>query len=99
MHWLAHLLGIDNETGPIYAFWSGFGSDVGEFALLGGLVALYRRHTCHVDHPRFCWRPGTHPVAGTPYRVCKRHHPAVPAKVTPDRIAAAHDEAQGGGTP
>jgi hypothetical protein len=66
-------------------FWSGFGSDVGEFAIFGALFAQYKRHTCNVSHPRFCWRPGIHPVAGTPYRACGKHHPQVP-----DRISAAH---------
>lgn len=94
LHLLAHWLGLDSQAGPIYSFWSGFGSDVGEFALLGAAVAFYRRHTCHVDSPRFCWRPGTHPVAGTPYKACKRHHPAVPDKVTADHIVAAHVAAQ-----
>lgn len=90
MHWLAHLLGLDNMSGPWYGFWSGFGSDLGELAIFGGLFATYRRHTCHVDHPRFCWRPGVHPVEGTPYRACKKHHPAVPDKVSAEHIAAAH---------
>lgn len=97
---LAHVLGLDNPTGAWELFWSGFGSDVAEFAILGSLLALYRRHTCHVDHPRFCWRPGLHPVAGTPYKVCKRHHPAVPDRITADHIAAAHRAAgpAGGGS-
>ena len=95
MNWLVHFLGIDNEAGRFYAFWSGFGSDIGEVAILGGLAGLYKRHTCHVDSPRFCWHPGTHPVVGTPYRACKKHHPGVPKKVTADHITTAHQEAQG----
>lgn len=94
MNWLAHIIGIDNATGRWELFWSGFGSCLTEFALLGGLATLYRRHTCHVDSPRFCWRPGVHAVSGTPYRTCKKHHPDVPDRVTADHIAAAHDEAQ-----
>lgn len=94
MNWLAHILGIDSEASRWYAFWSGFGSDVGEFALLGAAVTFWRRHSCHVDSPRFCWRPGTHPVAGTPYRVCRKHHPSVPKKVTAAHIEAAHHDAQ-----
>lgn len=95
MNWLLHVTGIDNEAGRWYALWSGFGSDIGEFALVGAAVAFYRRHTCHVDSPRFCWRPGTHPVTGTPFRTCKKHHPEVPNEVTPDHIQAAHAEATG----
>lgn len=95
MNWLIHIIGIDNEAGRYYAFWSGFGSDIGEVAILGGMAAFYRRHTCHVDSPRFCWRWGAHQVVGTPYRACRRHHPAVPEKVTPGHIAEAHQEARG----
>jgi hypothetical protein len=94
MNWLVHILGIDNEAGRWYAFWSGAGSDIGEVAILGGMVAFWRRHSCHVDSPRFCWRPGTHQVVGTPYRTCKKHHPAVPERVTADHIASAHADAQ-----
>lgn len=98
MNWLEHALGMDNLSGPIYGLWSGFGSDVGEFALFGAAIAFYRRHTCHVDSPRFCWRWGAHQVAGTPYRACKKHHPDVPEKVTASHIAAAHDDAQAPGS-
>lgn len=94
MNWAVHLMGIDNPVGRWELFWSGFGSCLTEFALLGGMVAFYRRHTCHVDSPHFCWRWGAHPVAGTPFRACKRHHPAVPERVTADHIAAAHADAQ-----
>jgi hypothetical protein len=93
VNWLIHILGIDNEAGRFYAFWSGFGSDIGEVAILGGMFEFYRRHTCHVDHPRFCWRWGAHHVPGTPYRTCRKHHPTVPNKVTADHIAAVHDDA------
>lgn len=96
MSWLLHLLdeyGITNMNNRWYAFWSGSGSDIGEIALLGALVGMYKRHTCHVDSPRFCWRPGTHPVEGTPFRACKRHHPAVPDRVTADHLADAHRDA------
>ena len=96
MTWLWHFLGIDNASGNAYLAWSGFGSDIGEFAILGALVAHYKRHTCHVDSPRFCWRPGTHPVAGTPFRVCRVHHPAVPGQITADHIADAHAEQAAG---
>lgn len=97
LHFLAHWLGIDNLSGPVYGFWSGSGSDIGELALLGAAAAFYRRHTCHVDSPRFCWRPGTHPVVGTLFRACRKHHPAVPGRVTAGHIADAHQEACGSG--
>lgn len=71
-HWLLHVMGVDNVSGPWYGFWSGFGSDIGELAIVGSLLAVVRRHNCHV---RRCWRVGRHPVAGTGYMVCRRHHP------------------------
>jgi len=70
--WLSHILGLDNLSGPWYGFWSGFGSDLGEVTILGALGSLYWKHTCHVDR---CWRLGRHPVAGTGFTVCRRHHP------------------------
>lgn len=72
MHWLLHFTGADDLSGPIYGFWSGFGSDLGEIAIIGGLIAIIRRHNCHV---RGCWRVGRHPVEGTSFVVCRAHHP------------------------
>ena len=77
MHWLAHVLGLDDASGRFYAFWSGFGSDLSELALVAALVAVVRKHTCHV---RRCWRIGHHPLDGTPWTVCRRHHPDLPNK-------------------
>lgn len=73
MSWLAHILGLDNASGHWYLFWSGIGSDITEFGIVVGLVALVRKHQCHVDR---CWRIGRHPVGGTAYIVCRKHHPA-----------------------
>ena len=36
--WFLHIIGSDNVSGPWYGFWSGFGSDIGELVLLGGLI-------------------------------------------------------------
>lgn len=93
MSWLPHILGLDNASGGIYLFWSGFGGDLGYLAVVGGLFAHYKRSTCHVNDPRFCWRPGVHPVAGTPYKACRKHHPAVPEQVSAQHIADAHEQA------
>lgn len=71
---LLHYLGIDTATGPFYAFWSGFGSDL---TYLGVFWALARRHNCH--EPR-CLRIGRFPVTGTSWRVCKHHHPSPPGR-------------------
>lgn len=71
-HWLAHVFGLDNLSGPLYGFWSGLGSDLGELPMLGAAVTLARRHNCH--YPR-CARIGRFPVEGTPWTVCAKHHP------------------------
>jgi hypothetical protein len=69
-------LGIVDESGPYYGFWSGFGSDIAEFSLVGaavtGVYQLNRKYNCH---QRGCWRIGTHPAAGGQFLLCYRHHP------------------------
>lgn len=72
MHWLSHWLGLDNPSGAPYLWWSGAGADLGELAIIGGLVGIYRRHNCHVHR---CWRIARHPVDGTTWTVCRLHHP------------------------
>jgi L-aminopeptidase/D-esterase-like protein len=54
-----------------YGFWSGFGSDITEFAILFSLIHVFRHANCHTKH---CLRFGK-PVDGTPYRACHKHHP------------------------
>ena len=79
-HWLALHTGILNG-GPdrYYNFWSGFGSDLGEATLISAVgVGLYtglRKVNCHT---KGCWRIGHHPLDGTPYILCRHHHPSVP---------------------
>lgn len=72
MSWLSHVLGLDYGNGPWYLWWSGAGSDLGELAIVGGLVTLVTKHNCHVKR---CPRIGRHPVEGTAFMVCRRHHP------------------------
>lgn len=74
-HWTAVHIGSVNESGPFYGFWSGFGSDISEFAIAVGIYTGVRKVNCH---SRRCWRIGHHPLAGTPYHLCKLHHPDVP---------------------
>jgi hypothetical protein len=69
--WFLHTFGIDTTTGYWYAFWSGFGSDISELALLAGIFAWYHKHNCHQLR---CWRIGRHLVDGTPW--CNHHHRA-----------------------
>ena len=71
MNWLLHVLGVDNLSGRWYGFWSGFGADIGEAALIGAVLGMVRKHNCHI---RRCWRIGRHTVNGSPY--CNKHHQA-----------------------
>ena len=73
-HDILNFFGVINEGGKGYGFWSGVGSDIGEVALIGAVIAAYRRHNCHV---RRCWRLQRHPVEGTPWIVCRKHHPTI----------------------
>lgn len=74
-HWTAIHIGSTKESGPYYGFWSGFGSDISEGAIAVGLYTGLRKVNCH---SRMCWRIGHHPLEGTPYHLCKKHHPDVP---------------------
>lgn len=80
---ILRFFGIRNESGTGYAFWSGVGSDIGELAIVGALWSLVRQKNCHTHG---CWRIGKHPVEGTPFTVCKHHHPGIPD----GDITAAH---------
>ena len=74
--WLQVHTGIVNETGPYYGFWSGFGSDLAEFGILGAIGTatyhLVKKWNCHEPG---CWRIGNHPAAGVQFNLCYRHHP------------------------
>lgn len=87
--WFLHFTGSDNTSGLWYGFWSGFGSDLAEFGLLGVVYQWYRKHTCHVDK---CKRLGLLPVHGTVYHTCHRHHPN--GGITHQHILDAHAQAQ-----
>lgn len=86
-HWIEVHTGTINESGPYYGFWSGFGSDISEIALFGGVLAGIRHINCHVTG---CKRIRTHQVPRTPYRACRQHHPNVPTygAITASDIAA-----------
>jgi hypothetical protein len=91
-HWLAVHTGTVDESGPYYGFWSGFGSDIAEFGILGGIAAaayqLFKKYNCHEPG---CWRVGTHPAAGGQFVLCYRHHPDYQGvKPTHDLIAQLH---------
>ena len=80
-HWVALHTGIIHG-GPdqYYNFWSGFGSDLGEATLISAVaIGVYtgvRKVNCHT---KGCWRIGRHPLEGTPYVLCRHHHPHVPS--------------------
>ena len=75
-YWLQLHTGTINESGPYYGFWSGFGSDIEEFGVLGaistGIYQLIKKYNCHEPG---CWRIGQHPAAGGQFLLCYRHHP------------------------
>lgn len=75
--WLGYWLGLTDPSGGPYLFWSGLGADLTEFAIIGGLINLARKHNCHVHG---CIRVGRHPVEGTTHVVCRRHHPDGPLR-------------------
>ena len=93
-HWLGIHTGTLNETGPYYGFWSGFGSDLAEFSILGAIgTAAYqvvKKFNCHEPG---CWRVGTHPAAGGQFLLCYRHHPDYRGKrPTHDLIEKLHEQ-------
>jgi hypothetical protein len=85
-HWLAHALGIDNGSGPIYLSWSGWAADLTLVSLPFAALAIFRKHNCAVHR---CWRLSHHEITGddgVTRKVCHRHHPAIGGK----RVKASH---------
>ena len=79
-HWFAlHTGTLHGGPDVYYNFWSGFGSDLGEATLISAVcIGVYtgvRKVNCHT---KGCWRIGHHPLTGTPYILCRHHHPDVP---------------------
>ena len=72
---LLHFLGVEPRSpSTAYNWWSGAGSDIGEVAIFGGLVQMYRAHECHDEG---CHRLGnkiTVEENGHHYRRCSKHH-------------------------
>lgn len=69
LNFLYHVLGIAG-TGPYYGFWSGFGSDVTEFAIVGALLGLVKKHQCHKS---WCWRFGHYKEDEIGTLKCRKH--------------------------
>lgn len=79
LHWLAVHLGVANipASQAWSNAWGGPISDLGLVAIVGGMIANYRKHVCHSDG---CHRIGKHTVDGTPW--CNKHHTAARDKVS-----------------
>jgi hypothetical protein len=98
-HWLGVHTGTFNESGPYYGFWSGFGSDIEEFGILGAIGAavyqLVKKYNCHEPG---CWRIGQHAAAGGQFLLCYRHHPDYqgkkPTHEVIERLHREHTERQ-----
>jgi len=93
-HWLQVHTGTVNEPGPYYGFWSGFGSDLEEFGILGaigvGIYHLVKKYNCHEPG---CWRIGNHATADGQFNLCYRHHPDFQGKKpTHELIERLHRE-------
>ena len=94
-HWFAlHTGTLHGGPDLYYNFWSGFGSDLGEATLISAVgVGVYtgvRKVNCHT---KGCWRIGHHPLEGTPYILCRHHHPEVPNHgATHEHILAQHQK-------
>jgi hypothetical protein len=92
-HWFAlHTGTLHGGPDVYYNFWSGFGSDLGEATLVSAVcIGVYtgvRKVNCHT---KGCWRIGHHPLEGTPYILCRHHHPEVPNHgATHEAILAQH---------
>jgi hypothetical protein len=96
-HWAQIHLGIANEPGPYYGFFSGSGSDLGEVAIIGGIgtliAGLWHKFNCHNEG---CARIGLHAVAGGTYMVCRKHHAEITghqhSKLSTEFLATVHRE-------
>ena len=93
-HWLGVHTGTVNVSGAYYGFWSGFGSDIAEFGIIGAIAtAVYqivKKFNCHQPG---CWRVGNHEAAGGQFFLCWHHHPDYQGKKpTGELIARLHRE-------
>ena len=78
-YWIAHETGSYDTPGTAhdYNFFSGFGSDLGEYVIIDSIFShtamLWKMHTCHLHW--WCWRSGSFQLGSTPYKLCHHHHP------------------------
>jgi hypothetical protein len=60
-------MGLDDPSGPIYAFWSGI---AGQFDRLALIAVVWRHVNCH---DRRCMRVAIHHHPETGFRACRKH--------------------------
>lgn len=74
IHAILDFIGVNSGDSSyathMYNFWSGFGSDLTEFAIIGSLIGIYRHHNCSI---KGCPRIAHHNVDGTKFRTCHKH--------------------------
>jgi hypothetical protein len=100
LHWLAEWTGTnstyDTFSTHVYNFVSGFGSDLGEVALIGGVYHLFAVSRCHQGGEGFrgCRKHGKYdffdPTTNTTYKLCSKHHPSAHKHLSLARIAEIH---------
>lgn len=75
-HWLAVQTGTyiaPSQYSDHYNFWSGFGSDITELALIAGAIGLYKRHNCAVPHCPWIAH-SKYEIKETKQYTCRGHH-------------------------
>jgi hypothetical protein len=59
-HWILNFTGVNYGQNSfathMYNFWSGFGGDITEFAIVGTLITIYRHHLKHSRLPHIIER-------------------------------------------
>jgi len=92
MNWFLHFIGVRPLTpGGAYNFWSGFGSDISELAIVCGLVSVYRRHKCQSCR-RLALKGGRGTVEGTRFETCHKHTNAAVHSSLKEHHARAHPD-------
>lgn len=78
LHFLLHITGGDNGSGPFYLELSGF---AGLLFACGFIVKWYEGTRCHIGGAGFkgCKRRGHYPFKH--YKLCHKHHPEHPQGV------------------
>ena len=101
LHWLAVKTGTYIPAGQYseyYNFWSGFGSDLMYFGVIAGLAHAWVNGRCHEGGAGFkgCRKHGHYEfhdsINNVTYKLCKKHHPGVPAKPTHHHFAKIHKQ-------